>query len=178
MIATLIDGTVQAYSNVHIISFTITALVIMLTLVNCAVFAIRRLTRKIDSKIISLDDLALVAKTINFDMALVWPMLLIVVIQLFTMLFLIFTERIVLDVFRNGMILYLFGTIMLGIWSKVNESKLQTLKVDDPELAVVYKLMLKDWKKRWFRLHSMSSYSPEKEETVTRVKSITNYTEM
>ena len=168
----MIEYTVTAYS----VYFTLTALVVMTTVVSLAVYAIKKLDKKINSEISSFDDLFLVRSTINFDMFLVWPALCIVASFLGTMIFLVSQEYIGLNIFLNNMVLYLFGTIILGRWSKVNEDKLRSLKADDPELANIYQNMLKDWRKRWFSLLPMSSYRIEPKNLT--VREIKNYTEM
>ena len=176
MIASFSQGMHVTYDQDYCIWFTVVALVAMTVLVNWAVFAILKLVKRIKYRISSWDDLLLVRNTINLDMMLVWPALAVIVTYLGTMLLGILTGRIVFEVFNKSMVLYLVGTILLGMWSKRNEKKLQTLDVDDPELSVIYEAMLKDWKRRWFCLLPMNSYivefkSPE-------VKDIANYTEM
>lgn len=173
----MIENTVTTYSPAHCIAFTAAGLAAMTAIVGAAVYDIRRLTRKTGTKISSLDDLLLVEKTINFDMLLVWPALGIVAVYLTTMIYFISHDFIRLDVFLNSMTLYLIGTLILGKWSKVNEKKLQTLDVDDPELDAIYKTMLVDWRKRWFRLRPLKDYKTDIEKTVT-VREINNYTEM
>jgi hypothetical protein len=173
----MIENTITTYSPAHCVAFTVAALAAMTAIVGAAVYDIRKLTGKIGSKISSFDDLLLVQKTINFDMLLVWPALVVVAIYLSTMIFSISRDLIALNVFLNSMTLYMVGTLILGRWSKVNEKKLQTLNAEDPELAGIYKTMLVDWRKRWFRLRPMREYKPDVEKTVT-VREISNYTEM
>ena len=173
----MIENTVTTYGTAHCVAFTVAALTAMTAVVGAAVYDIRKITRKINSKISSFEDLILVEKAINFDMLLVWPALGIVVIYLSTMIFSISHDFIILKAFLNSMILYMAGTLALGRWSKVNEKKLQTLDVDQPELDAIYKAMLIDWRKRWFRLRPMRVYKADIEKTVS-VREITNYTEM
>ncbi len=171
------ENPVTTYSTAHCLVFAVAALAAMAAIVGAAVYDIRKLTTRINSRISSFDDLSLVYRTINFDMFLVWPALSIVVIYLSTMIFSIFHNLIVLETFLNSMTLYLAGTLALGRWSKVNERKLQTLDADGPELDGMYKTMLKEWRKRWFRLHPIKEYKIDIEKPLT-VREITNYTEM
>ena len=166
------------YNHIYILYFTCAALLVKFILVAIAVSTIRTLLKKINNKISSYDDLVFVHNTINLDMLLVWPVLTVVVTYLLPMVLLVSRHSIALQVFLNNMTLYFFGTIMLGIWSKVNESRLQKLPVDGVELENAYRNMLIDWKKRWFRLLPISAYTTKSEQTEHKVKEIANYTEM
>ena len=157
---------------------TASSLVCILIIVCFAVRDIRRTVKSINYTISSFDDLIPVRNTINLNMTLVWPAIIIIVIYGIIMTFLTINHHISLEVLRNNLLIFLAGTIIWGQLARVNEKKIKTLNVTDPQLITAYKAMLKDWVRRWFRLRPTSAYLLDPEPTEKTVKTISNYTEM